>query len=310
MTRLDMQAGSRVEAARLETTQSHGVLIGVKEGRIAALSENASGLFGDIALGDPAGRVVGESVLDRLALLRERPRGQRLMIEHLETVRGRRSASIHRNADDLTLVETWIEPPTIEVRNALSWMDRAITRIFDATTDARGLDKLLPDFVDMMRQAVGTDHALFVRMGPDGGGDVVAEAMGNREVQPCKGLRVPPAYVPAYSRRALNQHPVRFVHDVYAAPVRVVHLLGDALDLSGSLLRSPSRIHQDRLDAVGMASSFTMGISMGEELWGIVVAQAVDPVNVSVELWPMMELVAATLASKALAVELAERVTV
>ena len=125
-----------------------------------------------------------------------------------------------------------------------------------------------------LKAITGYDRVMAYRFGADGHGEVIAEACGHN-LEPYLGLRYPAGDVPAPARR---QYLLQRVGAIPDSAYRPVPLLtggapggGEPLDLTRSALRSVSSIHREYMRNMGTAASLTVGLALGETLWGMLV---------------------------------------
>jgi light-regulated signal transduction histidine kinase (bacteriophytochrome) len=82
----------------------------------------------------------------------------------------------------------------------------------------RGLDALLRDAVEWVRELTGFDRVMAYRFRHDDSGDVVAESV-RADWSPFLGMRYPASDIPAQARRLYVLNTLRLIGDVDATPV-------------------------------------------------------------------------------------------
>lgn len=121
-----------------------------------------------------------------------------------------------------------------------------------------------------VRQMTGFDRVMVYRFLHDGAGEVVAEACGDG-VATYLGLRFPAFDIPVQARALYVRNRIRAIPDAAYAPVPLVSAESAPLDLGHALLRSVSPVHVQYLANMDVASSLSVSIVSGGQLWGLVV---------------------------------------
>jgi PAS domain S-box-containing protein len=131
-----------------------------------------------------------------------------------------------------------------------------------------------------IRKFSGFDRVMVYRFDEAWNGEVIAEAMGPSPVS-YLGLRFPASDIPAQVRQLFLANPFRAIADVASQPVPILPeigpLTGRALDLTHSLLRSPSMMHVEYLRNMGVQASITVSIVIDHQLWGMITSHHATP---------------------------------
>jgi chemotaxis family two-component system sensor kinase Cph1 len=261
----DVSACVREPIHLLGGIQSHGALIGIRDGRIEAHSENAGELLG---VPDPAGAPVGRLLTDwqlaTLAALADADTGQTATMPiELGGPAGRRfDVTVHR-ADGLLVLEFEPASPPGEFAAAYAPVRQALVRLQRAGTVADACREAVRE----IRAITGYDRVVAYRFeSADGPGEVIAEEIA-AGLEPWLGLWFPATDIPPQARRLYERNWIRVIADVEDATARVVP---DTLDLSMSVLRTVSGYHLEYLRNIDVTSSMSVSLLDGGRLWGLI----------------------------------------
>ncbi len=120
--------------------------------------------------------------------------------------------------------------------------------------------------------ATGFARVLYYRFRRDGDGEVIAEARDENAFGSYLGLRFPASDIPQVARQLYLVNPWRCIPDAQAAAVPVRTEPGYLLDLTYSVLRSVSPVHQAYLANMQVAASLSFAVVVAGELYAIVSA--------------------------------------
>ncbi|MEO0973916.1 MAG: ATP-binding protein, partial [Pseudomonadota bacterium] len=132
---------------------------------------------------------------------------------------------------------------------------------------------------------------------PDGAGKVIAEAKADH-MPTYLGLYFPEFDIPKQSRYLLKLVPSRALgtsQDDDSPLVMADPHASAPLDLSRSVLRSPSKLHTEYLRNMGVASTFTTSLIDHDELWGLIACHHDAPGMPPFDLWGVMRDLGGTL---------------
>jgi PAS domain S-box-containing protein len=176
--------------------------------------------------------------------------------------------------------DAWQRPDMTQVHLVLKSFENAKSRVELCELAVRGL-----------REITGYDRIMAYRFGPEGHGEVVAEACAPH-LDPYLGQRYPASDIPSQARRLYLKQRVGVIVDSNYVPVPLMvdseldH--GGAVDLTGSSLRSVSPVHREFMRNMKTAASMTIGLAQdapgGRELWGMLVCHHATPRAVGPEL--------------------------
>ncbi len=141
---------------------------------------------------------------------------------------------------------------------------------FDAAAD---LSRLMDLTARRIRNLTGYDRVMVYRFQDDGSGHVAAEAK-RADLVSFLGLHYPAADIPEQARRLFVLNRVRVIEDIDYTAEPVV---GEPLDLSGSMYRAVSPIHLRYLKNMGVRSSLAISLVRGDALWGLVACHHETP---------------------------------
>jgi PAS domain S-box-containing protein len=152
---------------------------------------------------------------------------------------------------------------------ALPWVAQASRRM-RARADVAGKAQ---SAAESFRLLSGYDRVMIYRFHEDAHGEVLAEACG-ADVEPYVGLHYPASDIPAQARRLFLVCPTREIVDVDHEPSPLVPAMnpvtGRPLDVSRSVLRSPSLVHLTYLRNMGVGASLTASLVCEGKLWGLI----------------------------------------
>jgi chemotaxis family two-component system sensor kinase Cph1 len=258
----DVSACVREPIHLLGGIQSHGALIGVRDGRIEAHSANAGQLLGvpDLA-GAPVSRLITDWQLATLVALADADTGQTATMP-IELARERFDVTVHRSGD-LLLLEFEPASPPGEFAAAYAPVRQALVRLQRAGTVADACREAVRE----IRAITGYDRVVAYRFeSTDGPGEVIAEEV-SADLEPWLGLWFPATDIPPQARRLYERNWIRVIADVDDETARVVP---DTVDLSMSVLRTVSEYHLEYLRNIEVASSMSVSLLSGGRLWGLI----------------------------------------
>lgn len=142
-----------------------------------------------------------------------------------------------------------------------------------AMENAESLVELAQVAVRAVRDLTGFDRVMLYRFLPDDSGDVIAESKRS-DLGSFLGHRFPESDIPAQARALYVRHMLRLTADVTDPQVPLEPLLdpqtGQPAQLGGAVLRATSPIHVQYLRNMGVASSLSVSIVVGDRLWGLI----------------------------------------
>ncbi|MBN3898273.1 MAG: GAF domain-containing protein [Nostoc sp. NOS(2021)] len=175
-----------------------------------------------------------------------------------------------------------------------------ITRIQKAPT----LLEMCQIVVKEVRQITGFDRVMVYRFDREGAGSVIAEDT-NQET-PYLDLHYPPSDIPKQARQLYTLNWLRLIPDASYQPVALIPannpLTNQPLDLSLSVLRSVSPIHQEYLQNMGAIASMSISLIHEQKLWGLIACHHSSPKYVSYNIRTMCEFI-----GQVMSVELANK---
>jgi PAS domain S-box-containing protein len=149
---------------------------------------------------------------------------------------------------------------------------------------AGSVGKLCDLAVQGLRSITGYDRVMAYQFGPEGHGEVIAEALADG-LEPYLGQRYPASDIPEQARRLYLRQRVGVIADSSYEPVSLLVDPGDTLvpvDLTHSVFRSVSPLHREFMRNMKTAASMTVGIersndALKPELWGMIVCHHQTP---------------------------------
>lgn len=259
--------------------QPHGALIAALAGtgtgplivtHASANLEKILGISAAMLLGRPLEDAIGQAVCN--ALRRNGSSGGR-WLGQIHSSRGPDGRVLQLNAHRSgKYVCIDIEPSASEVERRTPRI--SLQSVLETFKHAATCSELVELAVQGLRSIAGYDRVVAYRFGKDGHGEVVAEARTKR-VKPFLGQHYPAADLPTQARQQYMRQRVGAVASNRYRPVALIvdRALDDGLplDLTYSALRSVSPVHREYMRNMGTASSLTIGLSHGEDFWGLLV---------------------------------------
>ncbi|MNR11561.1 Bacteriophytochrome [compost metagenome] len=142
------------------------------------------------------------------------------------------------------------------------------------------IENLLGNVAQQIKKIIGYDRVMVYKFHEDGHGEVVAEAKSDN-FESWLGLHYPASDIPKQARELYKINLVRLIADVHTTPSALLThpINGEAvpLDLTHSTLRAVSPIHIQYLKNMGVASSFSVSILDGDNLWGLIACHNYTP---------------------------------
>ncbi len=191
----------------------------------------------------------------------------------------------HRNAEGLLVLE--LEPATSqESIPFLSFYHLARVSINQLEASA-SLSDFYNIIVREVRQATGFDRVMLYRFDDDGHGEVVAEEKRD-DMEPYLGLHFPESDIPKPARRMFALNWIRLIPDANAESIELFPAINPStnrpVDLTCSILRSPSPCHIQYLHNMGVGASLTISLIKDNQLWGLIACHHLTPKYVPYEL--------------------------
>lgn len=256
--------------------QPHGLLIALRDGLVAAWSENIEAALSlPLHLGQPWTQValpapVHEAISRLMAEAQQMP-GVPTFAE-VELAGQPHDIVVHEH-DQHCLIE--FEPRPEALLTHVSQV-----RVFDRLRRATSLEAVLQLAVETIRNWTGFDRVMAYRFRHDDSGEVQAEAKSNA-LSSYLGLRYPATDIPAQARRLYLLNTLRLIpHVSYRAIPLVGHPTAPPLDLTHSVLRSVSPIHVEYLHNMGVGASMSVSLVVNDRLWGLIACHHMSSLKV------------------------------
>jgi light-regulated signal transduction histidine kinase (bacteriophytochrome) len=260
--------------------QPHGVLLALNEPslRITQASATCLSLLGvaaaelmerDVAtVLDPA---LAQAVRAALVLYTELPDAPASFLWRSPASALAFTGYVHRSEDQVVLeLEPEVAPDASRAPIAvLPWVAQAARRM-RARVEVAGKAQ---SAAESFRLLTGYDRVMIYRFQEDSHGEVIAEVCRG-DLDPYLGLHYPASDIPAQARRLFLACATQEIVDVDYEPSPVLPAVnpvtGRPLDLSRSLLRSPSPVHLKYLRNMGVGASLSAALVCAGKLWGLI----------------------------------------
>ncbi len=191
----------------------------------------------------------------------------------------------HRNSEGVLILE--LEPATsTENIPFLSFYHLARTSI-ERLQETSSLRDFCQIIVKEVRKVTGFDRVMLYKFDADGHGAVIAEEK-LEQLESYLDLHYPESDIPKPARQLFSSNWIRLIPDAHAEPVELFPLKhpqsARPLDLTLSILRSPSPCHLEYLHNMGVGASLTISLIENGKLWGLIACHHLTPKYVSYEL--------------------------
>ena len=262
--------------------QPHGVLVGLrpKSLSLVAKSANVDAIFGDALPGRTLSwlppaliancRGLGKRSGDGPALLTDIP-GLGLTEAHCFAASG------------LAFCELELPAPAAFTLDGASLIVAQAIKDMEAAHD---LFELADVVARCMRAVSGFERVMVYRFELDGDGEVVGESLAEDWDQSFMGLRFPASDIPPQARALYRVSHQRWIPAGDYDPVPLVpkrNQRGEPFDLSFSLYRSISPIHQAYQHNIGADGAMSLSVLCDGALWGLVIGHHRRPHRVSAQ---------------------------
>jgi PAS domain S-box-containing protein len=170
--------------------------------------------------------------------------------------------------------------------------------ILNSFRNAKSVGELCDLAVQGMKSITGYDRVMVYQFGPEGHGEVIAEALAEG-LEPYFGQRYPASDIPEQARRLYLRQRVGVIGDSRYQPVPLLvdpSEIQVAVDLTHSVFRSVSPVHREFMRNMNTAASMTIGIqrstdALKPELWGMIVCHHQSPRYTGPEVRAVAELI-------------------
>ena len=191
----------------------------------------------------------------------------------------------HRNTEGVLILE--LEPATSQENIPfLSFyhLARASINQLQETSNLRDFCQII---VQEVRKVTGFDRVMLYKFDDDNHGAVIAEEKLD-QLESYLDLHYPASDIPKQARQLFSSNWIRIIPDTKIQPVELYPLnnpINDRpLDLTNSILRSPSSCHLQYLHNMGVGASLTISLIEDGKLWGLIACHHLTPKYVSYEL--------------------------
>jgi len=262
--------------------QRHGFLILLDERgeSVAGASENISEFLGiplELILGAKIDTFLDREILAALRGSNQQQGGTRSPVTYLGSfaIRGKfYSVATHEIHH-----ERVVEFEKLDQLVSSELMNAVITNFVTKLSGLRSKEELCRAIAAQIKELTGFNRVLVYSFDAEGHGTVLTEE--NDGVLPSYlDLRFPASDIPRQARELYVLNTVRIIPDANYVPSPLRGLpnrpLGD-LDLSMSLLRSVSPIHQQYMRNMGTMSSLSTSILCEGKLWGLISCHHAEP---------------------------------
>jgi two-component system, chemotaxis family, sensor kinase Cph1 len=189
----------------------------------------------------------------------------------------------------LELERPFIRAATAEIApQTLSFFDfyKFVKSPIDRIQRTQNLAELSQQAVQIIRSTTGFDRVMLYRFDPDGSGHVIAEDK-SADSESFLGLHYPATDIPKQAKELYRLNLLRIIPDALYEPALLEPslnpLTGKPLDLSLSVLRSVSPLHNEYLVNMGVRASMSISLLRDRQLWGLIACHHRSPKQLDYE---------------------------
>jgi diguanylate cyclase (GGDEF)-like protein len=139
---------------------------------------------------------------------------------------------------------------------------------------AQGTQALFDTITTKFQKYTDFDRVMMYRFLPDFSGEVLSEAVSEREKQKFLHMRFPADDIPKQARELYTKNKVRVFANSEEQPSPLIPAKlpdGEYLDQSYSLLRNMSDMHRAYLINMGVKATLSLSLLVDNKLWGLIV---------------------------------------
>jgi two-component system, chemotaxis family, sensor kinase Cph1 len=274
---LDLAACDRERIHEISMVQGYGAFVSFTfpELRVQGLSANLASVMG--LSEDPAEGAVGQrldSLLDTdlVTEINQRVKlSPRASVRTTFEYRGRRNLDVFIYA----LANGTIAAELSPLPESASGLDTgAFDDFVKAARRSASVEELSQRACETVRKLTGLDRVMMYRFFPPSWyGEVIAEDRV-AEAHSFRDHRFPASDIPKPARELYLRNQVRLIVDSEGADAALLPAprndKAKTIDLSDSRLRSVSRVHLAYLKNMKVRASFSVAITVGDQLWGLI----------------------------------------
>ncbi|WP_445425295.1 EAL domain-containing protein [Alishewanella sp. HL-SH06] len=144
-------------------------------------------------------------------------------------------------------------------------------RVVKLIESSQTIDELIENFARSVQTLTAYDRTMVYKFDEDWHGEVVQEVVADHLQQRFLGQHFPASDIPRNARELYKKNLLRVIADVDAEPSEITPSseYSEKIDLSRSVLRSPSPFHLVYLRNMDVRSTLTLSIIVDGELWGM-----------------------------------------
>ncbi|MGK7392226.1 MAG: ATP-binding protein [Candidatus Cyclobacteriaceae bacterium M2_1C_046] len=276
-----------------ESIQGYGYLFAIshQDGKIKIISENVEGLIRStepIIGGNFFEYLANDDEIDFLKETFQRSQKQKTRLPVHLTFNEKNLSKEHDtgfyavvyDSNDLFIIE--LEPATEfrETYSASHYIKLYSNRIAPKFKTFNSLEEMSGEIVQTIRSITDMDRVVLYRFNEDGSGKVIAESKAD-DMESYNDLYYPASDIPSQAREQYKKNWVRITPNVDLESSRLIPTIEETgrepLDLTYSILRSLSPIHNQYIRNQGLKSSMSMSLVTHDKLWGLISCHSRSP---------------------------------
>jgi len=269
----------------IRLVQAHACLIAcrITDFKIIQVSDNSEVILDytpTFLLNSNLQDILPKSVFELITKRVKEPDGFKL-INPIRTIIGQKKQQVfhhliaHININDILILE--IEPLKKEIISSTYQLilGEAIYKVQKAP-----YEDIFNIMVEELKRITGYDRVMLYQFDEAYNGIVIAEAKEDF-VEPYLGLRYPASDIPKQARDLYLKNKVRILVDTIKQPAQILPIVTEdnnsPLDLTNAVARGVSPIHLEYLSNMGVKGSFSVGIIVDDQLWGLIACHHYQP---------------------------------
>jgi two-component system, chemotaxis family, sensor kinase Cph1 len=188
-------------------------------------------------------------------------------------------------------------------QQAVSFFDfyKFVKSPIDRVQRTQNMTELAQQAVTEIRKITGFDRVMLYRFDADASGHVIAENK-HEDAESFLGLHYPASDIPKQAKELYRLNLLRIIPDALYQAVLLEPslnpLTGKPLDLSLSVLRSVSPVHNEYLTNMGVRASMSISILQDRQLWGLIACHHLTPRSLSYEMRTICEFLGQVISSE------------
>jgi two-component system, chemotaxis family, sensor kinase Cph1 len=293
--------------------QPYGVLVVVEmaTGKIIQVSENAERVFRTSLreiVSSPLSRFVSQA--DLTAFHAKNDLTRKDLVPVVWTIAERKYLALVHPEDPLLLIEIDLKDYVESGENSFISVYQEIKYAMGLVQNAASVKDVVQITASELKRISGFDKVMVYRFDKDWNGTVIAEQM-EPGMESYEGFTFPASDVPEPARRLYLKNPYRFIPTREYEPVKLYPVINPLtqsfLDLSDCNVRAVATVHLEYLKNMGVSSSMSTRIMVGDKLWGLISCHHRTDLEMSFEKCSIFEMISNIVSAKIASLQSGEK---